>query len=170
MDCNYNLWSIFSLWYKLVSDILLLKFFFLKRLLYSVWADSQERLPSHQQNCNSVTKLTKNHKATILPTYLVGLDVLKSDQFAYKPVVVHRNTQCWQQHFSITLATWNLLQNGLHADGSLSHGADERIEVRGAWSKQLSFQWRNGVGVVASNYHVIFPVYYPFIDFQILFL
>ncbi|KAJ1435530.1 putative zinc-finger domain [Sesbania bispinosa] len=117
---------------------------------------SQDRLPLHQQNCNGVTKVPKYHKVSILPTYLVGLDVLKADAFAYKPVVAHRNTQCWQKHFSLTLATSNMLQNGLPADGALSQGSDERIEVHGAWSKQLSFQWRNGVGVVASNYCVIF--------------
>ncbi|XP_057436393.1 uncharacterized protein LOC130728829 isoform X2 [Lotus japonicus] len=109
-------------------------------------ADPQDRLPLHQENCNGVVKVEKYHKATILPTYLVGLDVLKADQFAYKPVMVHRNTQCWQKHFSMTLATSILLQSGLHGDVPLSHGGDERIEVHGAWSKKLSFQWRNGVG------------------------
>lgn len=108
----------------------------------------------HQQNCNGVAKVTKYQKATILPTYLVGLDVLKAEQFTYRPVVAHRNTQFWQQHFSVTLAISNLLQNGLPTDGPLSQGGDERLEVRGAWSKQLSFQWRNGVGVVASNFLV----------------
>lgn len=109
-----------------------------------------------------MVKVEKYHKATILPTYLVGLDVLKADQFAYKPVMAHRNTQCWQKHFSMTLATSILLQSGLHGDVPLSHGGDERIEVHGAWSKKLSFQWRNGVGVVASNYHVIFLVHYTY--------
>ncbi|XP_058736605.1 uncharacterized protein LOC131609007 isoform X3 [Vicia villosa] len=109
-------------------------------------ADSQDRLPLHQINCNGVTKVTKYHKATILPTYLVSLDVLKADQFAYKPIAAQRIAQYWQQHFSITLATMNLLQNGSPADGPLSHGGGERIEVHGAWSKQLSIQWRNGVG------------------------
>ncbi|XP_027350072.1 uncharacterized protein LOC113861453 [Abrus precatorius] len=109
-------------------------------------ADGQGRLPLHQHNCNGGTKVPKCHKATILPTYLVGLDILKADQFAYKPVVAHRNTQCWQKHFSITLATSNLLRNSLPAGGPLLHG-DERIEVHGAWNKQLSsFHWRSGAG------------------------
>nr|XP_027188819.1 uncharacterized protein LOC101514217 isoform X2 [Cicer arietinum] len=114
-------------------------------------ADSQDRLPLHQQNCNGVRKVTKYHKATILPTYLVSLDVLKADQFAYKPLTAHRIAQYWQQHFSITLATLNLLQNGSAADGPFSLGGDECKEVRGAWSKQLSFQWRNGVGAMADS-------------------
>ncbi|RDX80061.1 hypothetical protein CR513_39418, partial [Mucuna pruriens] len=101
----------------------------------------------HQQNCNGVAKVPKCHKATILPTYLVGLDTLKADQFPYKPVVAHRNTQCWQKHFTITLATANLLGNGLPANGPLLHGGDERIEVHGEWNKQLSsFYWRSGAG------------------------
>ncbi|TKY64886.1 putative zinc-finger domain [Spatholobus suberectus] len=110
-------------------------------------ADCQGRLPLQQQNCNGVAKIPKCHKSTILPSYLVGLDTLKTDQFAYKPVVAHRNTQCWQKHFTITLATSNLLGNGLPTDGPLLHGGDERIEVHGAWNKQLSsFHWRSGAG------------------------
>lgn len=102
----------------------------------------------HQQNCNDVTEVPKCHKATILPTYLVGLDILKADEVGYKPVVAHRNTQCWQKCFSITLAISNMLRNGLPTDGPLLDGGDERIEVHGAWSKQLSsFQWRSGAGV-----------------------
>ena len=121
---------------------------FLKTLLYTVSADCQGRLPLHQQNCNGVTKVPNCHKAPILPTYLVGLDILKADQYAYKPVVAHRSTQCWQKHFSITLATSNMLRNGLPADAPLLHGGDERIEVHGPWNKQLSsFQWRSGAGV-----------------------
>ncbi|KAL2329609.1 hypothetical protein Fmac_017190 [Flemingia macrophylla] len=74
-------------------------------------------------------------------------DTLKVNQFAYKPVVAHRNTQCWQKHFTITLATSNLHGNGLLANGPLLHGGDERIEVHGAWNKQLSsFHLRSGAG------------------------
>lgn len=110
--------------------------------------DFQGGLLLHQQNCNGVAKGPKCHKATILPTYLVGLDTLKADQFAYKPVVAHRNIQCWQKHFTITLATSNQLGNGLPSDGSLLHGGDERIEVHGSWNKQLSsFHLRSGAGV-----------------------
>ncbi|KAK7340866.1 hypothetical protein VNO77_21582 [Canavalia gladiata] len=115
-------------------------------------SDGQGRLPLDQQNCNGVAKIPKCLKAAILPTYLVGLDILKADQFTYKSVVAHRNTQCWQKHFSITLATSNLLQNGLPADGPLLHGGDERIEVQGAWNKQFSsFHWRNGAGALADS-------------------
>lgn len=109
--------------------------------------DCQGRLPLPLQNANGVAKVPKCYKATILPTYLVGLDTLKADQFAYKPVVVHRNAQCWQKHFTLTLATSNLLGNGLPADGPLLHGGDERIEVHGACNTQLSsFHWRTGAG------------------------
>nr|KYP50759.1 hypothetical protein KK1_027449 [Cajanus cajan] len=115
-------------------------------------ADCQGRLPLHQQDCNGVRKVPNCHKATILPTYLVGLDTLKANQFAYKPVVAHRNTQCWQKHFTITLATSNLHGNGLLANGPLLHGGDERIEVHGAWNKQLSsFHLRSGAGAMADS-------------------
>ncbi|QCE12869.1 hypothetical protein DEO72_LG10g4119 [Vigna unguiculata] len=114
--------------------------------------DCQGRLPLHQQNCNGVAKVPKFHKATILPTYLVGLDTLKADKFAYKPVVAHRNAQCWQKHFALTLATSSLLGNGLPVDGPLLHGGNERIEVHGAWNKQLSsFHWRSGSGAMADS-------------------
>ncbi|KAK7394229.1 hypothetical protein VNO78_14751 [Psophocarpus tetragonolobus] len=110
------------------------------------------RLPLHQQNCNGLAKIPKCHKATVLPTYVVGLDTLKADQFAYKPVVGRRNAQCWQKHFTLTLATSNLLGNGLPTDGPLLHGGDERIEVHGAWNKQLSsFHWRSRAGAVADS-------------------
>ncbi|KAE9615673.1 putative tetratricopeptide-like helical domain, zinc-finger domain-containing protein [Lupinus albus] len=109
--------------------------------------DRRGRLQMHQQNSNGVTKLPKCHKATILPTYIVDLDTLKGDQFGYKPVVAHGNAQGWQKCFSITLATSNLLQNGLPTDGPLLDGGAERIEVHTAWSKHLSsFQWRSGAG------------------------
>ncbi|KAK7273046.1 hypothetical protein RIF29_14092 [Crotalaria pallida] len=107
----------------------------------------QQTGSSNDRQDIGATKFPKCYKATITPTYLVGLDTLKSDQFGYKPVVAHRNTQCWQKCFSITLATSNLLQNGLPTDGPLLDGGAERIEVHGAWSKQLSsFQWRSGAG------------------------
>ncbi|KAK7295701.1 hypothetical protein RJT34_18612 [Clitoria ternatea] len=110
-------------------------------------ADCQGRLPLHQSNCNVVAKEPKCHQATILPTYLVGLDILKADQFAYKSVVAHRNTPCWQKHFSNTLATSNVLRNVLPVNDSLLRGGNERIEVHGAWNKQLSsFHWRSGAG------------------------
>ncbi|XP_015963018.1 uncharacterized protein LOC107486953 isoform X1 [Arachis duranensis] len=103
------------------------------------------RLPLHQQNCNGVTKVPNGHKATVLPTYLVGLDVLKADQFAYKAVMAHRSSQYWQKHFSFTLATSSMLRNGIPADAPLLHGGDERIEVHDPWNNYLSsFQWRTG--------------------------
>ncbi|XP_028778112.1 uncharacterized protein LOC114734641 [Neltuma alba] len=106
-------------------------------------ADCQGGLTSHQQ---SATKVFKSQKAAILPTYLVGLDVLRADQLAYKSVLTHRNTQYWQKCFSITLATSDLLQNGLPEDGPFLHGGDERIEVHGTWNKQLScLQWKRAV-------------------------
>jgi len=110
--------------------------------------DCQGRLSLHQQNWNDVAKGPKCHKATILPTYLVGLDTLKADRFAYKPVVARRNAQCWQKHFTLTLATSSLLGNGIPVDGPLLNGGNERIEVHGAWNNQLSsFHWRSGSGV-----------------------
>lgn len=117
-------------------------------MLYPILVDCQGRLPLPLQNANGVAKVPKCYKATILPTYLVGLDTLKADQFAYKPVVAHRNAQCWQKHFTLTLATSNLIGNDLPADGPLLHGGDERIEVHGACNIQLSsFHWRNGAGI-----------------------
>lgn len=93
-----------------------------------------------------MTKGSKNHRDTILPTYLVSLDILRADQLVYKSALAHRNTQCWQKCFSITLATSNLHQNGLPADGSFLHGGDERIEVHGTWNKQFSYlQWKTAV-------------------------
>ncbi|CAJ1840561.1 unnamed protein product [Sphenostylis stenocarpa] len=110
-------------------------------------AGCQGRLRLHQQNCNGVAKVPKYHKATILPTYLVSLDTLKADQFAYKPFVAHRYAQWSQKHFTLTLATSNLLGNVLPAGGPLLHGGTERIEVHGACNKQLSsFHWRSGAG------------------------
>ncbi|KAK8466140.1 hypothetical protein PHAVU_008G013732 [Phaseolus vulgaris] len=110
------------------------------------------RLPLHQQNWDGVAKVPECHKATILPTYLVGLDTLKADQFAYKPVVAHRNAQCWQKHFTLTLATSSLLGNGIPVDGPLLNGGNEPIEVHGAWNKQLSsFHWRSGSGAMADS-------------------
>ncbi|CAL0308299.1 unnamed protein product [Lupinus luteus] len=107
--------------------------------------DCQGRLQMHQQNSNGMTKVPKCRRATILPTYIVDLDTLKGDQFGYKPVVAHPNAQGWQKCFSITLATSNLLQNGLPTDGPLLDGGAERIEVHRAWSKHFSsFQWRSG--------------------------
>ncbi|KAE9604932.1 putative transcription factor C3H family [Lupinus albus] len=106
--------------------------------------DCEGRLEMHQQNCNGVVKVPKCHTTTILPTYLVGLDTLKGDRFGYEPVVALGNTQGWQKCFSITLATSNLLRNGLPNDGPLLDVGAERIEVHGAWRKQLSsFQWRS---------------------------
>ncbi|XP_054801394.1 uncharacterized protein LOC129305366 isoform X2 [Prosopis cineraria] len=102
-------------------------------------ADCLGGLTLHQQ---SATKVSKSHKAAILPTYLVGLDVLRAEQLVYKSVLTCRNTQYWQKCFSITLATSNLLENGLQEDGRFLHGG-ERIEVHGTWNKQFSYlQWK----------------------------
>ncbi|CAL0318838.1 unnamed protein product [Lupinus luteus] len=109
--------------------------------------DCEGRLQMHQQNCNGVVKFPKCRTATILPTYLVGLDTLKGDQFRYQPVVALGNTQGWQKCFSITLATSNLLRKGLSNDVPLLDVGAERIEVHGAWSKQISsFKWRSAAG------------------------
>ncbi|OIW07286.1 hypothetical protein TanjilG_11920 [Lupinus angustifolius] len=109
--------------------------------------DCEGRLQMHQQNCNGAVKVPKCRTTTILPTYLVGLDTLKGDQFGYQPVVALGNPQGWQKCFSITLATSNLLRNGSPNDGPLLDVGAERIEVHGAWGKQLSsFQWRSAAG------------------------
>ncbi|KAF7822312.1 uncharacterized protein G2W53_027767 [Senna tora] len=91
-------------------------------------ADCQGGLSSHQPKFNGATKVPKSHRATILPTYLVGLDILRADQLAYKSVLAHRNTQFWQKCFSLSLTTSNLLQHGLPVDGQFFNGGDERIE------------------------------------------
>ncbi|KAI4348138.1 hypothetical protein L6164_008897 [Bauhinia variegata] len=117
--------------------------------VYQPWQTSstagcQGGLTLHQQSCNGVAKVPKN-EAIIMPSYLVGLDILRADQLTYKSVLANRNTQCWQKFFSITLATSKLLQTGLQEDGLFLHGGDERVEIHGIWNKQFSsFQWRSG--------------------------
>lgn len=97
----------------------------------------------HEQ---SATKVFKSPNAAIPPTYHVGLDVLRADQLAYKSVLPRRNAQYWQMCFSITLATSNLLQNGLPEEGPFLHGGGERIEVHGTWNKQFSYlKWKRAV-------------------------
>ncbi|KAF7825249.1 uncharacterized protein G2W53_016413 [Senna tora] len=108
-------------------------------------ADCQGGLSLHQPKFNGATKVPKSHRATILPTYLVGLDILRADQLAYKSVLAHRNSQCWQKCFSLSLTTSNLLQHGLPVDGSFFNGVDERIEVRGTWNTQSYLQWKRAV-------------------------
>lgn len=107
------------------------------------WADCQGGMTSYKQ---SVARVSKSHKAAILPTYNVGLDILRADKLAHKSVLTHRNTQHWQKCFSITLATSNLLQKGLSEDGPFALGGGERFEVHGTWNKRFSYlQWKTAV-------------------------
>ncbi|KAK4279916.1 hypothetical protein QN277_011615 [Acacia crassicarpa] len=106
-------------------------------------ADCQGGLTLRQQ---TATKVSKSPEAAIPPTYHVGLDVLRADQLAHKSVLTRRNALNWQMCFSITLATSNLLQNGLPEDGLFLHGGGERIEVHGTWNKQFSYlKWKRAV-------------------------
>ncbi|CAK7325646.1 unnamed protein product [Dovyalis caffra] len=107
-------------------------------------ADCQVGLLLHQQKSNGGAKLSKCHGALISPTYLVGLDILKSD--SYKSVIAWKNGQCWQKQFSLFLALSSLLKRDLLADQPSFRADDGRIEVHGSWNRQTSyFQSRKNI-------------------------
>ncbi|KAL9365388.1 hypothetical protein Peur_043261 [Populus x canadensis] len=100
-------------------------------------ADYQVGLTLHEQKCKGGTKLSKCHSVLNPPTYLVGLDVLKSD--SYKSVIARRNGQCWQIQFSLCLALSSFFQKDLLADQLSIRADDGRIEVHGSWNRQTSY-------------------------------
>ncbi|KAJ7971298.1 putative Zinc finger C3H1 domain-containing protein [Quillaja saponaria] len=109
-------------------------------------ADCQAGLIIDQQKCHGATEVPKNHNVMILPTYLVGLDILRADSHSYRSILAYSNSQRWQKCFSFSLATSNLLRNGFSTDRPFLHGGDGRIEVHGTLNKQLSyFQRRSGL-------------------------
>ncbi|XP_048232015.1 uncharacterized protein LOC8265969 isoform X1 [Ricinus communis] len=108
-------------------------------------SDCQVGLTLHQKKCNGGT-LPNSQCVLTAPTYIVGLDILKSDSHSFDSVVTWGNGQCWQKCFSICIALSNLLQKDLPADEPFLHGSDGRIEVQKNWDKQLSyFQSRNSI-------------------------
>ncbi|KAJ6429109.1 hypothetical protein OIU84_020696 [Salix udensis] len=99
--------------------------------------DCQVGLTLHEQKCEGGTKLSKCHSVFNPPTYLVGLDILKSN--SYKSVIAQRNGQCWQIQFSLCLALSSFLEKDLLADQPSIRADDGRIEVPGSWNRQASF-------------------------------
>ncbi|PON49464.1 Tetratricopeptide-like helical domain containing protein [Parasponia andersonii] len=104
------------------------------------WQHVRDAIMSRDQNgdSDSDAKVPKFYDIMMSPTYLVGLDTLKTDH-SYESALAWRNDQCWQKCFSISLTLSNLHQNDLPAHRLLSHCSDGRIEVLGSWSGQSSY-------------------------------
>lgn len=116
--------------------------------------DCQLTLTSNGRCCSD----TADHIKSQVPTYLVGLDILKADLHSYDSVVAQRVGQSWQKCFTILLAISGFFKQVLNADDSILQNNDGRIEVFGGWSSQRSY-FRNRSG------RAVCPVHSPLVIF-----
>lgn len=83
---------------------------------------------------------TKRYKRdSLIPTYHVGLDVLKVNPQSSGSVLVRRNEECWKKCFSSYLALSRNFQGELPYKEPF--GNNGRIEVHGSSFRQLSHLW-----------------------------
>ncbi|KDP44997.1 hypothetical protein JCGZ_01497 [Jatropha curcas] len=131
-------------------------------------ADCQVKLRLHGRKYNGATALLNCPNVLTLPTYQVGLEILKADPHSYESIVARRNGQCWQKSFSICVALSNFILKDLPADEPLLHGNDGRIEVNGSWDKQSSyFQSRN---IITNHLNQVLPTNVQSLEMAILIL
>ncbi|KAL7228845.1 hypothetical protein ACSBR2_007518 [Camellia fascicularis] len=107
-------------------------------------ADCQVGSSTHKGKCYGAANISKGLDLAP-PTYLVCLDVLKSDLLPYESILSQGVGQCWQRCFSTSLVLSGLLHSDSPTDKPFLHGTEARIEVNGSWNSQsLYFQSRNG--------------------------
>lgn len=82
-------------------------------------------------DCNVASSLHEKQGSQIFdvvhsPTYLVCLDTMKVDSWSYESLLAQRHGQIWGKHFSVCLASSNLLYKNIPAREN-----EGRIEVLG---------------------------------------
>ncbi|CAI0443087.1 unnamed protein product [Linum tenue] len=113
--------------------------------------NKNQHVGSHDSGCSPEVQIARTAAKPSnlggileLPTYLVGLDIMKAHTKKYESIVAWKDGKCWQKAFSACLALSSLLVKDLPANELFLSGNDGRIEVHGSSITQLScFHSRN---------------------------